>query len=240
MAKLPQNAIVDHVYGTYVTLRTGMACVAVVFPVLLYLWGKLHGIDLQDSMSAYYWATVEKGSPARIWFVGILFLIGGFLYLYKGFTREENWALNLAALFAIGVAFFPAAWPGFVNPYPAWLHGACAVSLFVCMAYVTWFRAGDTLEYLEPPALRARYGRRYKFASIAMLVAPLTAAVLQAGLGLQGKFVFFIELAGIWAFATFWFFKSREMAHTKPELRVIRKWSEAEPAHEPARAAAAL
>ncbi len=46
----------------------------------------------------------------RSWFVGILFVLGIFLYLYKGFSTLENCLLNIAGLSALGVALFPTGW----------------------------------------------------------------------------------------------------------------------------------
>jgi len=42
----------SHIYATYVTLRYGLATMAVFFPVLRYLGGWLAGVQPQDSMSA--------------------------------------------------------------------------------------------------------------------------------------------------------------------------------------------
>jgi hypothetical protein len=76
----------------------------------------------------------------RDWFVGALFAIAACLYLYKGFTPKENRLLNLAAVFAVGVAIFPMNWPPKNWPPPGWpnepicntftagyVHGTCAV-----------------------------------------------------------------------------------------------------------------
>src|SRR5687768_1056650 len=83
-----------HMFNTYFVLRKGMACTAIVFPLLLWWVGAWADIDLQGSMSAYYHTSM------RNWFVGLLFAVGGMLYLYKGFSMRENVALNLAGLFA--------------------------------------------------------------------------------------------------------------------------------------------
>src|SRR5215207_516937 len=105
-----KEALRKHIYSTYLAQRYGMAVIAFAFPLLLYVAGKLNGLPLQGSMSAYYWASNGGDPPVRVWFVGGLFAVGSFLMLYKGYTRREDWALNLAALFAIGVALFPMTW----------------------------------------------------------------------------------------------------------------------------------
>ena len=217
MPTIDNSVIRLHFYGTYINLRLGMAAMAALLPILVYIWGRFNDIPLQDSMSAYYWATLEKSSPVRIWFVGGLFAIGACLYVYQGFTVGENFALNFAAAFAVGVAFFPMEWNCGSSCKPVSAHGICAVSLFVCLTYVTWFRSRDTLQFLNDPRLEAAYRRGYAITSLVMLASPLTAVILQSILGKSGTYIFFIEAAGIWAFSVFWLVKSLEMRHSKIE-----------------------
>src|SRR4051812_17674180 len=87
---------------TYFSLRTGLAVLAFAMPIVLYGYGRLrHGLDLQPSMSRYFWAAAMADQcaafPMRTVFVGFLVAIGVGLYLYKGLTRLENSLLNVAA-----------------------------------------------------------------------------------------------------------------------------------------------
>src|SRR5829696_6432645 len=51
------SALLKHVFDSYYWLRFGMAITAFLFPPLLWAWGKLlFDLQLQGSMSAYYWA----------------------------------------------------------------------------------------------------------------------------------------------------------------------------------------
>ncbi|EXI92785.1 MAG: hypothetical protein AW12_00265 [Candidatus Accumulibacter sp. BA-94] len=206
-----RSDIERHIYGTYIYLRVGMGVIAVAFPVLLYAWGAAHGIPLADSMSAYYWETLEKGSPVRVWFIGGLFAIGACLFLYQGFTKGENYALNLAGLLAIGVAYFPMEWNCGSNCKSFSMHGFCAVSMFVCLAYVTWVRSKDTLSHIKDAVLKNRYANAYNAISIVMLAAPIAAALLLVVFQQKGAYAFFLEASGIWAFAAFWFTKTAEL-----------------------------
>ena len=46
-----------HFSDTYFSLRVGLASLGFAMPFVLYLYGKFgHGLDLQPSMSAYFWA----------------------------------------------------------------------------------------------------------------------------------------------------------------------------------------
>ena len=98
---MDQEKLHDHIFKTYTHLRIGMALTALAFPLILLLGGLSIGVEQQGSMSAYY------HTPMRNAFVGILFMIGPFLFLYKGFSRQENHALNFAGIFAVGIAVFP-------------------------------------------------------------------------------------------------------------------------------------
>ena len=70
-----KSRLLEHIFGTYNWLRFGMAIIAFAFPILLWAWGRLHGLHLQGSMSAYYWASIQGDPPVRVWFVGIIFAI---------------------------------------------------------------------------------------------------------------------------------------------------------------------
>ena len=205
-----------HIFGTYINMRLWMGIVALVYPIVLCAWGTYNGVPLAQSISHYYWNSIELNSPVRNLMVGGLFSIGFSLYLYQGFTKRENYALNVAGVFAVGVALFPTEINCEPNCAKFTMHGFFAVSLFMCLVYVTWFRARDTLKYL-PPADTPKYKRLYFVVGSIMLLSPLIAFVLQALLQQSGKHIFFIEAAGVWAFAGYWFIKTAEMRQSGAE-----------------------
>lgn len=212
---------------SYDTLRNGMWIVTACFPVAIYAAGLVYGQKLPGSLSAYYWLIQTEPNVPRIIFVGGLLAFALLFLLYRGFTKWENRALNLAALFAAGVALIPkadGAWD------PGLWHGGSAVLLFFCLAYVMWFRAKDTFEEFaksgEAPAdgkgSLAWYKKHYRIAGGVMAVAPLIAVALDLvvgkflglgdpNLGKLGTIVFFVECVGIWAFARFWYLKRSEI-----------------------------
>jgi hypothetical protein len=223
--------IEDHVFSTYITLRYGMAFLAIGFPLLIYLIGKEHGLNLQNSLSAYYWASLEHSPRVRDWFVGMLFAFAAFLYLYKGFTDSENWALNFAALFALGVAIIPMQWPENPNDHSFSAHGVCAVMLFVALGYVVIFRSKDTLKYLPEEASACGFGREsliriYKFIyavlGIALLVSPITAVVLSRISQTEPAKVFFEEASGVVVFGWYWLVKSHELRRSRVTRRALK------------------
>jgi len=102
----------EHIYKTYFWLRGGLCLLAFVFPFLLWGIGSWNEIPLQNSISDYYFAFAPPNSelrafPGRVVFVGVLFALGFFLILYRGFSSTENWTLNIAGLSAL-IAF--VAW----------------------------------------------------------------------------------------------------------------------------------
>jgi hypothetical protein len=214
-----------HIYATYARLRYGLAFIAAAFPVLLYAGGSLfYGIAPRDTMSDYYFASPVAGGdpPMRVWFVGLLFVIGVFLILYRGFSLRENLLLNLAGVFGICVALFPMPW-ACARDCPALnLHRISAVLFFACIAYVSIRCARETLYLLEDEKLRASYRRKYRLIGIAMLLTPLLALALSQLIGELRKFVFVFETFGIWAFAYYWWTKSRELALSGAEFLAVQ------------------
>ena len=96
-----QPDIAKHITQTYVNLRVGMAAMALLLPLLLMAGSWLStNVVFQSSISAFY------HTPMRNLFVGLLVAVGSFLYLYKGFSNEENIALNFAGVFSIGLHFY--------------------------------------------------------------------------------------------------------------------------------------
>jgi hypothetical protein len=210
----------DHISATYRALRIGIAATAFAFPILLAVGGYfLAGLALEGSMSAYYHA---GNSAMRNVFVGILFAVGMILFLYQGFTVLEDWALNFAGVFALGVALFPMAWPAGSGGSPFSAHGIFAVLFFLCIAYVCIFRASDTLSLIKDAKKRERYRALYRMIGIFMIASPLLAFVSISILKLNRSLIFFVEAAGVYVFAWYWLLKSREIAQTDADRKAAR------------------
>lgn len=223
--KEERAALKSHILGSYMTLRYGMGVMALLLPLILYIVGKAHGISLQGSMSAYYWAGADGIIAPRTIFVGGLLALGAFFYLYKGFTRAENIALNFAAFFAAMVAFFPMSWncssetlsPANISYCPAdWNpHGTCAIALFICLAYVSIFRSHDTLFALNNKKQERLFSRIYRITGALMIASPLSATIMRQLFNKLDAYTYFIELSGVVAFALFWILKTIELSKTR-------------------------
>ncbi len=224
---MERDELQQHIYSTYVNQRHGMALITLVFPALLYIVGKFNGIPLENSMSAYYFAPTsnptEQDFPVRVWFVGILFALGIFFYLYKGFSEKENIALNIAGVFAIGVAIFPMDRPP--GDASRWfsLHGFSAVMVFLCIAFVSIWCAKDTLYLLKDETLENRYKKIYATLGGLMIASPVIAFILTLVFQKQPSYIFFVEAAGVWTFAAYWSVKSTELEKSSAEQRALAK-----------------
>lgn len=169
----------------------------------------------------------EEGTM-RNWFVGLLFALGIILYLYKGFTWLENWALNTAGVMGLGVALFPMAWgadfPGNQFHFLGLefsLHGACAFTLFIGIAYVCIYRAPDTLLLIKDKARQERYRKYYRLLGHMMWGFPVIAWVLSSTLTQHRNLIFLAEMLGVWIFGAYWWVKSREIAETNADKKAL-------------------
>lgn len=216
---------------TYRMLRLGLAVIAYGLPLLLAIGGSVFGhLPLASSMSAYYHASdslhPELGPPGqgvmRNEFVGVLFAVSGFLLVYQGYSKLEDYALNLAAVLALGVALFPMPWPAGSGHYVLSLHGICAVSFFLSIAYVCIWRAGDTLPLIKDETVRKRFLRTYRYLGGAMVISPLLAWALLSTLPDYKSTIFFVELVSIYVFATYWVVKSHEASKTGVDQKAAR------------------
>jgi hypothetical protein len=193
-------------------------------------------VGIQHSLSAYYWAGFDDPSEERTIFVGTYFAVGACLIAYRGFSNEENWALNIAGVLAWGVALFPmecaedmeclhsCAGQGYGH-----IHGTCAVVFLLLLAYVALFRSKDTLgddsgagQVLSEKD-RRWYARQYNIAAAAMIALPLAAVIVTYSIKQPKYSVISIECAAVWAFAYYWAIKSLEMKNSQVEKRAARQ-----------------
>jgi hypothetical protein len=216
-----RNEILDNISASYFLLRRGLAMLAFALPILLWLWtGPDH---LQGSISAYYHYSATGdlrygAGTSRDILVGILWAAGAFLFFYKGYSWQENLALDVAGVAAVTLALFPMDWPPNPALQPSFVsivHSASAVLLFLPMAYVCLCQSGPTLRLMKDPARQRLFKRIYAVLGTLMIVVPLTVVALHylvPGPADKSPVVFAIEVAGIYVFSAFWLVKSREIA----------------------------
>ena len=231
----------DNFVQTYFTLRLTLGVLSLALPLALFLGGwLLQGIDLQPSLSAYY------HSDARDILVGSLCAIGCGLVAYKGFGRDEDWALNLGGVLAASIALFPmdpikalhciqAACTGNCLvlsgqldrtadiAIDSMLHFPAAVLFYLVLGYVMIFCSHRTL-YLVPPKTRRWYLAVYPtlgFLFVASIVAAfIIGRFVIAATDCQDHTIFWVEVAGIVFFGVFWLIKTYESKRYDTDLRI--------------------
>jgi uncharacterized membrane protein len=201
-----------HMLGTYRSLSRSIAVIGIALPVLLWVGDLvLDHTALRESMSAYYY------SGMRNVFVGALFSIGVFLYLYKGFSTKENWALNTAGALAVGVALLPTSPAIGTRTSTSPLHAILAVCFFLCIAYVCVFRASDTLLLIKDARKAGQFRSTYRTLGLLMVVSPAIAVGLTflfESSTQKHDLLFFVEAMAVWIFGAYWIVKGRELGAT--------------------------
>ncbi len=208
------------IFKSYFRLRRGLAVLSILFPAGLLFLGWWYGINRQNSMSAYYFAqssvdALKYSFPMRAWFVGILWAVGVFLILYKGFSRTESWLLNLAGISAIFVALFPmtidmkTCLQCGVNDYD-WVHYYAAGTLFGCIGIVAWACTDETLVELSGWKRTLLRGA-YTVLAWAMWVVPYAFYYWISGGEKNTPAIYGAEFAGAVIFSCYWWCKTIEL-----------------------------
>lgn len=194
-------------------MRMFLTVLIALFPFTILALGAADGLSLQKSLSSYYWASADPVNFPRTAFIGMLCAAGTLLIVYRGFTREEDHVLNAAGLCCFGTAVFPMKWAATGLGFA--IHDMFATLLFVFLAYVMWFRAKDTLKFVEDETRKRRYWRLYNVLSLCMLATPAVAWLLTHFLP-GSQFILVTEILGIWSAAAYWFAKNRELGIWHP------------------------
>ena len=109
----------------YRVLRLLVGLIAFALPFLVSIIASVH----LSSISASY------HTNARDIFVGMLFIVGSFLWAYNGHSDREALASKFASLAAILVALFPTSCDTCANDLKSGIHYFAAVVLFSILAY---------------------------------------------------------------------------------------------------------
>jgi len=231
---IDQNHIDKAIVENYQVLRNRMGLLTAAFPVVVVLVGWAWEIRLQPSLSDYYFAqNPAQGMadlyPVRLWFCGLLFAVGVFLYRYKGFSKNEDRWLSLTGILTLCVAIFPMAVAGKASPFTlayfglpdVTLHGISAVLAFVCIGIIIFWYSDSTLSKIKDNATRKRFKTTYFLIGAYMLLA-MAGSVLMHFLHTDranDSYILYVEGSGLWAFAVYWFVKNRELRYVAEAIR---------------------
>ncbi len=88
---------------SFQTIRRAIGWLAILLPFVLILGSSLCGncCVIQPSVSHYYYTNMHDI------FVGAFCAMSLFMFSYKGYTKTDSWAANLAGLFGLGNALIP-------------------------------------------------------------------------------------------------------------------------------------
>ena len=180
----------------YRALRLLMGAIALSMPFVV---RALAGESLPSISASYYTA-------ARDSFVGMLFVVGAFLWAYNGHTPSEGNASRVAALAALCVAVFPTTCSDCQATPVSWIHYIAAVILFSILAY---FCLGPFRERTKgQPGKKGRRAKIYFVCGwtiiLCMLAAVLAKAVLPADLADKLEVTFWAEAIALVAFGVAW------------------------------------
>jgi hypothetical protein len=197
-----------------------MAITCFFIPAGLILTGILTEIGIKDSLSHYYYAEYPP-KILRVIFVGLLVLLGGLLFAYRGFDNWDNWIHNFAGFFSLGVAIFPMQCPYTIDdkPFidlcftlgPDWLHYTSAGLLFflsiISIMYNGGWRLKQACKTYIPGMIRSFIIVR--IISGIIVSFGVAFALVMLGIGgkeLLGKLLWIPESLGFFGFCLYWGF----------------------------------
>jgi hypothetical protein len=192
-----QNQIIS-----YLTLRTLIGLIGILLPILLPLGLLAFGDNtpIENSISDYY------GTIMRNVFVGFLFVLGFYLFSYKGYDNDTIYA-NLGGFFALGTALFPVVSE---NNSIKILHLISASSLFIVFAYFSLviFRRGVSPE--QQTTMKKKRNKIYLICGILIILGIAFGGltlVINKPMSYEYNLLFWGETLALWAFGYSWLVK---------------------------------
>lgn len=201
--------------------RTAIGVLGMALPVVVITSSLARGTAVESSISAYY------HTPARDWFVGILWVVGTFLFFYRYRPRTpascrsewqpirsgaaDAWLGKLAGVSAIVVALVPTTPPPELSEQPPTIgviHGAAAAVLFICLALFPLILFSQSRE-------QPRVYRGYGWTMLGLLAAVIAYAFSPEAVRhhlAPMRPILVGETLLIIVFALSWFTKGRELA----------------------------
>lgn len=196
---------------SYKLLRKLIGSIGLFLPIIL--GAAMYFFDcrnfIQDSISDYY------GTQLRDVFVGFLFVLGFFLFSYKGYKTEgkglfynDNFYANLGGAFAILVAIFPIT--SECASIRA-IHLTSAVLLFAVFTYfcLVIFRRGVAFSVqTEMKKVRNKF---YVWCGILIIIfvlgAGLSFFIMDEETRRDTNIIFWCETFALWVFGGSWLIK---------------------------------
>lgn len=202
---------------SYLTLRRAVGISGMALPVILVIGSFTFGDcrEIQNSISSYYHTNM------RDVFVAILSATAFFLFAYEGYEKKDHITGNIAAVFALGMAFFPESatepLPPCIketmeNPVVNGVHYFSAAGFFFTLSYFSIFvftKRGD-----NPTKMKLKRNKIYRICGFIMIACIVLIAAYSVCSNNDGcktikpiNPIFWLETLALWAFGFSWFTK---------------------------------
>ena len=198
----PNDKYLRHTYS-YLALRKAVGWIGILLPFILMFGVFLifKGEIIQESISHYYHTGMGDV------FVGALCAVALFLFFYSGHDKWDDRAGNIAGLFAIGVAWFPATEVG-QSDLTGIIHFTFAALFFLTLALFSLFLF--TRKGPNPTTQKLTRNKIYVICGLVM-IACLVAIVIYLNFiqneNPESSFVYWAETVALIAFGVSWLTK---------------------------------
>ena len=200
---------------SYLTLRKTIGILGALLPFVLYFGAAIiFQTGMRASISRYY------HTDMRNVFVGVLFVIGFFLFSYKGYERCDDIAGDLGCIFALGTALFPVA-PDIPASGDArvigYIHYFFASAFFLTISYFSLVLFTKKDKEIPPTRRKLQRNKVYKVCGYTMIVCLVLIAIYSF---LPDKVsspmeacnpVFWLEAVAVVAFGISWLIKGETL-----------------------------
>ena len=209
---------------SFQTIRRSVGWLGILLPFSLAAGSLLHQPEcwIQPSISHYYFTNMREV------FVGVLCAVSLFLFTYKGHTRLDGIASNVAGLLCLGVALFPT---NIINGYACQenvvsfisidfhsaIHFTCAGLFFLTLSLISLFLFTKS-KFTKKNQTQEKKSRNivYKWCGGIMLVC---IAVIGINSMLNqdetGHLVFWLETLALISFGVSWLTKGETLLGDK-------------------------
>lgn len=204
----------QRIVTSFMRLRAAIGWTGMLLPVLVWAGGVANGLELQKSISQYWW------TPSRDVFVGVLAVAGALLLAYKGYDAGDRRTTFLAGVSAFLIAIFPAAWgmesisylgiPGDVSGV---IHYGSAILFFGLLGYMSYFRFTKGHDRKRRKRQRNKVFRVCGIVIFASLAAMIVGALAFPEWSEESSLVFWFESVMLVAFGISWAVKGQVILH---------------------------
>jgi hypothetical protein len=214
---------------SYLNLRKAVGILGIALPIVLIIGFALldKGCSFPPTVSHYFYTNLGT------YFTGTLCAVSMFLFSYKGPEKTDARAATIAAICALGVAFFPTNPPRILdncvkvslsaNLVRNAFHYGFAALLFLTFAYFSLFLFTKTSDIIPTPQklIRNVIYRSCGLIIIICIMGILLLTILddQDKLSTQKAniYTFILETIALFAFGSSWLVKGGTILKDKPK-----------------------